>query len=285
MNGDKNPYRVLLIGHGEVGRALAVRIRGKGASLTAVDPRGGQDAEGEAILKSVPDDLSGFDLVLAAVPSSAALASAETVRDRDSDLVYVDLSSSPVLLMSRCADLFENSRTTFVDAAIMGSVDLAGADAPITIAGPAAARTGDSLTALGLRVTVLPDSVPGDASGLKLVRSILMKGIEAVAAECYAVAGRMGLRDVLKKDLASIDEKPFADLLDAMVRTHPIHAPRRVLEVQAAIDQANALGLRLPLTETVRTSFEATCRRLETSPPGEMPDIHQSAKWITGKFE
>lgn len=278
---------VAIIGYGEVGRAFGQHISESATRVIYIDPalRNADVEKRCEIYRELPGELSEFDLVLAAVPSSACLKVAQEATKRPGHFVYVDLSSSAQPVMRDCAALFEGVEARFVDAAIMGSVDLAGADAPITLAGPHAGTAAAMLCSLGFNATALPGTVAGDASGLKLLRSILMKGIEALAVECFATSERMGLADRLRDNLLDVSKRPFPDLLDAMLRTHPMHAARRRHEVEAALGQAQSLGLDLPLTHAVLSAFTRTERALEDRPLHRSADIAEIIAWLSGDLE
>lgn len=271
----------LVIGYGEVGKAIAAQLAEVGVETVLVDPASGSDEGNAPVKATIPADLGQVDIVLAAVPSSASLSVAREVASRHATLLHVDLSSSSRALMQQCADAFDRRPASFVDGAIMGSIDLAGADVPIILAGPSADDAAEVLARLGFKASALAGSCAGDASGLKLLRSILMKGIEAIAIECYATANRLGLDAALRDNLTDVGLKPFPELLDAMVRTHVVHASRRSHEIAAAIDQARDTGLDLPVSNAVSASYRRTVQRLETAPPPSPVSVTTAVTWLS----
>ncbi len=271
---------VILIGYGEVGRAFASRIELSGTELRCVDPAAAGRHGEIRVDPALPDQIAPGTLVLSAVPSAAAQAVADELASRSEELLLIDLTSSPQELMRACAKKFEGSGTAFVDGAIMGSVDLAGADAPIVLSGPEAERAATELAAIGLHATALANSQPGDACGLKLLRTLMTKGIEALAVECFSAADRMGLSAEIRANLADVNARPFPDLLDAMVRTHVVHAPRRQHEVAAALEQARSVGLRTPVTDAVLEAYRRTAHRIETEKPQPPAQVEQAVRWL-----
>lgn len=276
---------VVLIGYGEVGRAFGARVEQSGVAPVYVDPAAEGVHGARTVLGSLPAGIPSGALVLGAFPSAAALAVADDVASRDGAFLYVDLSSSPQGLMRDCAAAFDATRAAFVDGAIMGSVALAGAGAPIVLSGPEAGRAARALGALGFDAEALPDSRAGDAGGLKLLRTLLTKGIEALAVECFAAARRMGLEEEIRASLSDIGARPFPELLEAMVRTHVVHAPRRRHEVEAALGQARSLGLKAPVTEAVLGAYRETARRIEAERPGVPADLDQAVSWLSKGLE
>lgn len=276
--------RTLLAGYGEVGRAIAARLVERGAPLVVVDPaQAGTDIAGGAgtVKAALPTGLQAFDLVIAVTPASVAPGLARATASLPGAFLYVDLSSAAPAAMAEAAENFSGP-AAFVDGAIMGSVDLNGADTPIILAGGEAARAAEVLTGLGLPATALSGSRPGDAAALKLLRSVVTKGIEAVAVEAYVAAHRLNLADALRANLDDISRRPFPDFLDAIVRTHPIHAARRAREVEAAIGKLAAHELPTDVSRAVLARFETTVARLAADPPPQRPSAGEASAWLAG---
>ena len=81
---------------------------------------------------------------------------------------------------------------------------------------------------------------PGDAAGLKLLRSVFMKGIAAAALESLAAADAAGVEQHVRADLAAVLGEPLLDRLLTGSRTH---AARRVDEMRAAAAYVEELGV------------------------------------------
>ncbi|MBU2890826.1 hypothetical protein KO492_14080 [Celeribacter halophilus] len=272
---------VLLIGYGEVGRAFGAQVEQSGSRPIYVDPMARNIPDTATVLNTLPAEIPDTTLVLGAFPSAAARSVAQDLATRSGAFLYVDMSSSPQGLMQDCAAEFGNQSARFVDAAIVGSVDLSGAKAPILLSGPNADQAEAALRALGFDAKALPDSKAGDACGVKLLRTLMTKGIEALAIECFSAAAKMGLSKEICENLSDIGVRPFPELLDAMVRSHVIHAPRRKLEMEAAIDQAQSLGLQVPVNQSVLEVYKATSARIEAEHPNVPMSIGQALNWLS----
>jgi 3-hydroxyisobutyrate dehydrogenase-like beta-hydroxyacid dehydrogenase len=272
------PPRTLLIGYGAVGRALAARLAERGALAGVVDPAVACFAAGGDVMDSLPPDLSAVELVLAATPASAAVDLAQSLAGRAGRFLHVDLSSAAGAQMAAAARAFDADR--FVDGAIMGAVDLHGADTPILLAGEAAGMAARLMQAAGLPAMALPDSRPGDASAVKLLRSVVTKGLEAVAVEAYVAARRLGLEDALKANLADISRTAFPDILDSMVRTHPAHALRRAAEVEAAVAALEAEALPAEVARAVLTRFRRTAARIRAEDAPTDSGLDKAVDWL-----
>jgi 3-hydroxyisobutyrate dehydrogenase-like beta-hydroxyacid dehydrogenase len=274
---------ILLIGYGEVGQAFATQLAGSEAHLTVADPaRAGTTVGGITIAAAPPPSMEDFDIVLAAVPSSASVAVAALAAQSPGSFVHADLSSSSRGLMREAAALFEGRPSRFADCAIMGAVSLQGARTPVIAAGTGATGAAAIMNGLGFRMTALPHSEAGDASALKLLRSVLTKGLEAITAECFVAARSMGLSSALRDQLQDIGETPFTDFLDMLVRTHVVHAPRRSHEVEAALGQLEEQQVPSTVTRSVLEAFRTTARRLEDAPAfrDRMPTADEALAWL-----
>jgi 3-hydroxyisobutyrate dehydrogenase len=253
---DRSPVRaVLVLGCGEVGRALIGQLGAQGLEPVVVDPAGGA-LEGVVVHPAVSAGLGRFDLILAAVPASVAVASAKACAPHLGEALYVDLSSSSRENMVAAASEMPAGR--FVDAAIMGSVAMSGAKTPTLLSGERAPEAAGMLSRLGMNATAMPGSAPGDACAIKLLRSVVTKGLEAVAVEGFLAANRMGLLEALRDNLRDVGRTPFPDFLDAIVRTHVVHAPRRTHEVEAAIEQLRGCGVEPVVSRAVADRFRRT---------------------------
>ena len=201
-------------------------------------------------------------------------------------LCYVDLSTARPESLARSAAFCEKQGVDFIDGAIMGSIALTGIRTPILLSGPAAEAGARLLEALGFRCSTLPSSRPGDASSLKLLRSLFTKGLEALTVETLLVAEAKGLRDRLLEQLAVIDEAPFANYLSILVTSHVVHACRRLAEVEAARDELLRDGFDLASIEATIQRFRVTALRLDAEqPPAEATvELAGALAWLSSGF-
>ena len=273
--------KIIIIGYGEVGRAFGHQLEQMDVRPLYVDPVATARDPRHQVVPVLPDHIAPGALVLGVFPSAVAASVARDVAKRPGSFTYADLSSSPMALMRECDAILEGTEIAFVDGAIMGSVDLSGAGSPIILSGAAAANVSAELNRLGFNTRAMANSSPGEAGGLKLLRTLMSKGIEALAVECYSTAQLMGLEAELRENLADISARPFPDLLDAMVRTHIVHAPRRQHEVEDAIAQARSFGLQTPVSDAVLAAYTKTSRRIAEEQPAPPADVAEAVRWLS----
>ena len=125
-----------------------------------------------------------------------------------------------------------------------------------------AGRLAAALAPLGFVVQVLADSQPGDATALKLVRSVLTKGMDAVITECLLLAQALGLRETLLSNIGDLDNSSLSELIAMFIRTHAPHAQRRLHEMETVEDMLKDLGVPLIVTPAVRARYARTVAML-----------------------
>ncbi len=81
---------------------------------------------------------------------------------------------------------------------------------------------------------------PGDAAGLKLLRSVFMKGVAAAAIESLEAAKLAGAEERVHADIAGVIGE---ELLERFLSGSRTHAARRVDEMNAAAAYVEELGV------------------------------------------
>ena len=268
--------RITIAGFGEVGQAFAKALQAQGLHPRLYHPAPRESARRQAAALGLPLHVSAAeaftdcDLVLNVAPGTQALsvAGAAAPHLKATGSLFADLSSGAPADLRAAAGLF--GAAGYVDVAIMGAVSIHGHRTPLLASGPFAAALVDRMVPLGFAVDVLPDSQPGDATALKLVRSVLTKGMDGVVTECLLVAEALGLRHTLLANIGDLDRSTLSELIAMFIRTHAPHAQRRLHEVEAVEDTLQNLGLKLIITPAVRERYQRTVQLL--GPNAQLPE-------------
>jgi len=232
------------IGFGELAAALAAAASAAGVaemrawSRPRTDARGAEtlrermEAAGATPAATLEEALVGASLVLACVPGSAASGMAERAAESlASGAVYADLASAPPADKERAAVLVSAAGGRYADAAVLGAVAASGARVPILAAGSGAAPFAELATGMGLEVEVL-DAPAGAAARVKLLRSVYLKGRDALVAEMMLGARRHGLEQTVANSIAGPGEEvPFEQLAERVLCSLALHAGRRAEEL------------------------------------------------------
>ena len=216
------PKTVAILGFGEVGRALAEGFNdgvqnADAPRLLIADPaidgpagprmKAAAEKLG-AVLHGAPGAwLAEADLVFAAATGKLAVAVAENAAPHlKAGAIYADVNTPCPMRCARPRIVIEAKGAAFVDVAIMGAIDSHRHRTPMLVAGGRGAELAESLTLFGFRMQAI-DGAAGDASALKLLRSVFTKGLEALAVEALTTASRFGMTERVMSNLTDLTEK------------------------------------------------------------------------------
>jgi 3-hydroxyisobutyrate dehydrogenase-like beta-hydroxyacid dehydrogenase len=226
---------VAVLGLGEAGGRIAADLVAAGCEVRGWDPA--RRPEGIANAASDLDAVRGADVVLsinaATVALSAAIRVAGELRE---DAVYADLNTASPQLKRELADAVP---VPFADVALNGVVPSTGLATDALVSGAGAERFAELFRPLGMPVEVIGPE-PGDAAGLKLLRSVFMKGIAAAAIESLEAATAAGAEERIRAEIAEVLGGP---LLERLLTGSRVHAARRVEEMRAAAAYVQELGV------------------------------------------
>jgi 3-hydroxyisobutyrate dehydrogenase-like beta-hydroxyacid dehydrogenase len=245
------------IGFGALAEAFVAGLRHGGATDIAAFTRAKADAfaaEAQAArlraagvhpCASIAEAVAGRDIIIAAVPAAAAGGVASDAAPHlASGALYVDPAPLAPPTKLQLADLIGASGARYADVGVLGTVAVDGHSVPMLAAGPGAAGWAEAATPFGFQISVL-EGAPGDASLVKLLRSVYMKGRDALILEMIVAARRHGVEDAV---LASIggpaEQVPFPDLAARVLRSLAVYAERRSAELEAAAELLEGAGVR-----------------------------------------
>jgi 3-hydroxyisobutyrate dehydrogenase-like beta-hydroxyacid dehydrogenase len=207
-------HRLGIVGYGEVGRIFAAGLRARGVGdlvvwdLKFIDPTKGTEplahaqAAGVRAGDSVAALCAGRQLIVSAVTASNTLAVAEAVVPHIAPgAVFLDLNSASPGTKQQAAQCIEARGGRYVEAGVMTSVPPYGMAVPMLLGGPHAAALAPMLQAWGMDATPVSDRL-GVASAIKMCRSVMIKGLEALVIESYATARHYGVEDHVLPTLA-----------------------------------------------------------------------------------
>lgn len=246
-----------VIGYGEVGKIFAAALEGRGAKtvgawdLNFADPDKADAERAHAAAARVracasnAELMQASDLVFSAVTASHTHEAArEAARHARPGMVFVDLNSASPRTKTRCAALLEERGARYVEASIMTSVPPYGLRVPMLLGGPHAEDVAPRLRAWGLDATAQSDTL-GVVSAIKMCRSVIVKGLEAIVIEGFTAARAYGVEDAVLASLAEtfpgVDwEKEGTYFFQRVIR----HGTRRADEMREAAATVSEVGAR-----------------------------------------
>ncbi len=198
--------RIGLIGYGEVGKIFSAGLRGQpgvaevGAwdlKFDRADTRAAERAHA-AQAGVQAHDLSASlcaasELLISAVTASNTRAVAEeAARHLRPGTLFLDLNSASPGIKQQSAALVEAAGGHYVEAGVMTSVPPYGIRVPMLLGGARAAELAQRLAAWGMSAEVVSERL-GVASAIKMCRSVMIKGLEALVIESYSAARAWGV--------------------------------------------------------------------------------------------
>ena len=235
--------RIAIIGYGEVGSIFARDLRAAGVTeIVAFDPafadpdsKASRNAgqAGQAPAYSPLEAVREADLVIVAVTAGSDLDAMRSIAAGLGHSPFVlDVNSVSPGTKREAAAIVEAAGGRYVEAAVMTSVPPKGLRSPMLLGGPHATPFAASMAACDMVLTVFSEEI-GRASSVKMCRSVMIKGLEALTTECLLAARRYGVE---KEVLASLsDTLPHPDWrgLARYVISRPlIHGRRRAEEMR-----------------------------------------------------
>ena len=258
---------VAFIGFGEVGQRFSSDLcRGGLAELTAYDILPERLASAGALgvqpAASAAAACRDVAVVISAVTADAAEKVAEEARAYlKPGQIFFDINSAAPSTKKRAALHVEASGAAYVEGAVMGPVRVPGIGVAILAGGPAAEVASTVLNGLGFHVTPVARE-HGKASAIKLCRSIVIKGLEALMVDCAAASAMAGVSGEVYASLGetfpSIDWPALAETTAERVATHGI---RRSAEMREAAKMLAEMGLVPTLAQAVADAQERGARK------------------------
>jgi 3-hydroxyisobutyrate dehydrogenase-like beta-hydroxyacid dehydrogenase len=161
----------------------------------------------------------------------------------------LDLNSCSPSTKRSSAEVIEAASARYVDVAVMAPVHPKLNHVPCLMAGPHATEIAAVLADLPMTVRVISGEV-GAASSIKMIRSVMIKGLEALTSECVLAAVAAGVEDEV---LASLNAGADFDWgaraaynFDRMI----VHGARRAAEMEEVAKTLDDLGLPNDITRS-----------------------------------
>lgn len=238
------------IGFGEAGRAFAWpgarafdrktdMLAERGAMLAAYADAAVQGEEDVALA------LADAEVVLCLVTADEAVIAARAYAPMlRPGALWLDMNSVAPGSKAEAATVIEAAGGRYADVAVMAPVLPQRRNVPLLVSGPHAADAADALQALGFaNVSIAGDSI-GHASAIKMIRSVMVKGLEALSAECALAAARAGVLDAVTASLdASWKPQGWAERFDYNLDRMMAHGLRRAAEMEEVAVTLEDLGV------------------------------------------
>jgi 3-hydroxyisobutyrate dehydrogenase-like beta-hydroxyacid dehydrogenase len=302
-----SPRVIALIGFGEAGSAIARGLVAEGGwrgpsrpgdnaphRLIAIDTALDLDARGTALGKAAravdvaiegtyTEALRDADLVICAVQGEHALSAAKSAAPLlKKGAHFLDLCTVTGKMSDEDRAEIESGGGSYTDVAVMGGFFKQGIRAPMLVAGEDADQVVAWMNANGFEAKLLGPQ-PGSASSVKMLRSTLIKGVEALGVEALVTAQRQGILEEVLACLSDADQMPFRDFICMLVRTHIVHAHRRWEEMGLVARTLRETGVEPLMTEAIERSHRRTVDAHIAPTDGQVPDLADALAILSEK--
>lgn len=193
---------------------------------------------------SLSQALRGIDIVFSLVTADQALVAAkEAAHYIEKSAFYFDCNSCAPQTKRESAKVLVASGVRYIDVAVMAPVHPAKHRVPLLVSGPDASEAIDILATLDMNA-VLTDGDIGAASSVKMMRSVMIKGMESLMLECIVSARKAGVDEQVLNSLEASDpdfgwRKRAAYMLERVM----VHGERRAAEMREAVTTIDQLGI------------------------------------------
>ncbi len=251
---ERQQFRLGLVGYGEIGSTLGQGLRDAGLKEIASYDKYAFDGPysgliqsrakqaGVTLVRSNAELAETVDLIFSVTPGSASLESAEAFAPHlDSRHTFLDFASATPKVKLGVAERLSGTGALLGDGSIMGTPKN-GYSMAMLASGPAGQRVCDLLVPWGMQISFVGERL-GTASGIKILRSVLIKGIEALTDEMLLAARHYGLDEAVLASAAKTLTRPWMDTVESLTPSGVIHAKRRAEEVEMAAEAVQDAGI------------------------------------------
>ena len=248
----KNTPRFAIVGFGEVGQILAQDLVAAGCEVTGTydvkfsDPRSIPSRAAVGPYRAGlghHDAVKGAQLVISAVTAEQGLQAAQaTAGGLEPGAFYVDVNSVSPGVKRASAEAINSAGGRYVEAAVMTAVPPHRIKSPMLLGGPHAEAFLEMATPLGFNAKVYSADY-GKASAVKMCRSVMIKGMEALITESLLTARRLGVEDDVLASLGETlpvpDWEAFARYMISRSLQHGRRRAEEMREVARTVSEAH----------------------------------------------
>lgn len=263
-------YKLVFIGYGEAAYHMSKGLASEGFHDFAAydtawqDPDAGQLIQARArdagvpLLSSTREACESGAYILALTSPAEAVDTARGCFPwMKSGQIYIDGNSAGPSAMQEIGELPREEGVLFCDAAAMLPFPKTLHKNPLYLAGPGAQQFCDDFCGFHMDLKVLEGAGPGGASAVKILKSVVMKGLPQLLLEAFEAAEAYGVLDTFTEALrGSLDHKTVDQIGEAYLARTLVHARRRVAEMEYAVGTLEEAGVDASMSRAVVRKLE-----------------------------
>lgn len=271
---DKKDITLGFIGFGELAQGLAKGLKGEGlakiktfdkavADGTEADKKMQAAAEtmGVTVAGSLAELIEGSDLVFSTVtPAAAVVVGKAAAALLKPGQLYCDLNSCTPAFKRQSQAEVAKSGADYLDVGVVGGISLQGHRIPCLVCGEAGPKLKELMDPYGMSLTLVEGEI-GTAALMKMLRSVVLKGIEALMLEMFMAAQTYGLDETMMANVAAtFNRGDFEAYSDMLMSTHGLHAARRCDEAEMIRDTIKETGVEPFVTDGIYNFFKHSAK-------------------------
>ena len=248
--------RIAMVGFGEAGSILGAELAASGREVITYDilldtpaSRGPMLEKARLARVQTADSLNAAvkdaDLVISAVTAaSSAEVAGQAGKALRAGQIFLDINSCSPATKRSNSQAVQSSGADYVEAAVMAPVPPQRLKVPMLLGGRRAAELAPVLGSLGMNAAFISDEI-GVASAVKMCRSVVIKGLEALAIESMLAARRFGAeKEVLASLQGTFPGMGWQDKLpDYLISRAAEHGRRRAAEMREVAQTLAGVGV------------------------------------------
>jgi len=254
------------IGFGEAAQYISGGLLDQGATVTGAydilfDAPDGGGAQGEAVRAALAERgipaaadnaaaVAGADLVFSAVTAKQVSAAGDATGPHlQPGQIFLDINSASPAAKRAASHAVTGAGADYVEAAVMSNVPPHGHRVPMFLAGANAEKAASLMTPFGMDVEVVGTEI-GQASSIKMIRSVMVKGLEALFVESLTAAHRAGVEDKVLESLGeSFPGLDWRGKAGYHLGRVALHAARRADEMEEVAETLRDIGVPPTMAE------------------------------------
>lgn len=214
------------------------------------------DETGARACSSVAELIDSAGIIISCVPGTFALKVAEEAAlHLEPHHLFVDVNTTSPKTMRLVDEALCKSGSAFADVAMMGAVPTFLHRVPCIASGTGAQMFKRCMEPYGMDITWVGEE-PGQATAIKMLRSVFMKGLLALLIETLGATHRYGVDEIVLDSLArTMAKNDFLEIVRQQLAKGVISAARMTHEMEAVVQTLVEMGAPATMSAATRVTL------------------------------
>jgi 3-hydroxyisobutyrate dehydrogenase-like beta-hydroxyacid dehydrogenase len=183
------------------------------------------------LLRNIKELIDIVDIIFCAVSADMVVPIAkESLPFLRSGQIYADINAASPVAKKQASEIISKSGANYVDISVMASIPVYGHKVPLVVSGKGARQFTDILNKYNMKIKYYGEE-PGNASAIKMFRSIFMKGIAMLLLETIVASHEYGMEDDVWDSILETLTGSYPERINQWITRTVIHSERREHEM------------------------------------------------------